>query len=131
MNAVIAITVLALGQYFFFGALVARARRTYNVQAPAMSGHEVFERMQRVHTNTLERLVLFLPLLWLAAQAWQPLWIAPLGLVYLAGRILYWRGYVKNPPKRSFGNILTMASVGILLIATIAGLVQRTLASMP
>jgi glutathione S-transferase len=122
MKITIAITVLALFQFFFFGALVARARKLCDVQAPATSGHVDFERINRVHLNTLERLVLFLPLLWIAAQTLAPAVLAGIGAVYLAGRLLYWRAYVQAPEKRTLGNALTMLSIAALLIASIVGL---------
>ena len=44
---------------------VGRARGRYGVKAPAVSGHEMFERAFRVQMNTLEGVVLMLPALWL------------------------------------------------------------------
>jgi Tfp pilus assembly protein PilE len=55
------VTVLALVQYFAFGMLVGKARTTYGVHAPAVSGHAMFERYYRVQMNTLEVMVVFLP----------------------------------------------------------------------
>ncbi|HLY53305.1 MAG TPA: MAPEG family protein, partial [Steroidobacteraceae bacterium] len=52
---------LALLEFFYFGLAVARARATYKVPAPATSGNEVFERYFRVHMNTLEQLIIFVP----------------------------------------------------------------------
>lgn len=52
---------LALGEFFLFCLAVARARATYRVPAPAIVGHEVFERYFRVQMNTLEQLVIFVP----------------------------------------------------------------------
>ncbi|CAA9892398.1 MAPEG family protein [Candidatus Methylobacter favarea] len=57
------VTILAVLQFFLFGILVGRARRQHRVKAPATSGHELFERAFRVHMNTLEQLVGFLPAL--------------------------------------------------------------------
>lgn len=61
MNLVAIVIGLALIEYFVFGLLVGRARQTYGVAAPAMSGHPVFERYMRVHQNTLEQLAVFVP----------------------------------------------------------------------
>jgi glutathione S-transferase len=122
MKITIAITLLALFQFFFFGALVARARSLCNVQAPATTGNDDFERINRVHLNTMERLVLFVPLLWIASQSLAPLFIAGIGALFLVGRLLYWRGYVQAPEKRKVGNILTMLSIAALLIASIVSL---------
>jgi glutathione S-transferase len=76
MHYVHLVIVLALIQFIFFGALVAIARGKLGVPAPAMSGTPEFERLVRVHLNTMERLVLFVPLLWMAAQFWNSAWMA-------------------------------------------------------
>ncbi len=122
MNFVIAVALLSLIQFFYFGALVAIARHRLDVPAPAMTGPAAFERLSRVQMNTLERLVLFLPLLWLAAQFWNPLWVAGVGVVFLVGRVVYWRAYVRQPEQRGVGNVLSMLPIGVLLLATLAGL---------
>lgn len=127
MNLVILVTVLALIQFAFFGALVARARSKLGVAAPAMSGPPEFDRLVRVHLNTLERLVLFVPLMWMATQFWAPAWVAAAGVVFLLGRMLYWKGYVKNPEARSFGNIVTMLPIGVLLLAGLVGLARAAM----
>jgi glutathione S-transferase len=122
MNAIVCITVLSLMQFFFFGALVGKARARLGVKAPAMNGSETFERLLRVHLNTMERLVMFVPLLWTAAQFWNPLWVSAAGALFLVGRMLYWRGYVRSPEQRGLGNVLTVVSIAFLLLANLAGL---------
>ncbi|HEU4483951.1 MAG TPA: MAPEG family protein [Povalibacter sp.] len=107
MHYVAIVTVLALAQYFLFGALVARARVRYGVQAPASSGHEIFERHFRVQMNTLEQLIIFLPLLWIFAHYVSPLWAAVGGVLFIVGRAVYARSYVRNPKSRSLGFALT------------------------
>ena len=128
MGWIVLVTVLALVQFTFFGALVSMARIQRGVPAPRMAGDEAFERLSRVHLNTLERLALFLPLLWLAAQSWPPQWLAALGAVYLVGRVLYWRGYVQSAPGRAVGNIVTMLPIGVLLVLNLVRLVQQAIA---
>ena len=59
------ITVLAVLITFFFSARVGKFRGQ-GVPAPATTGTPEFERAFRVHYNTIEQLVLFIPLLWLA-----------------------------------------------------------------
>lgn len=119
------VTTLALMQFIFFGALVAKARRRLDIPAPAMTGSPEFECLVRVHANTLERLVLFMPLLWMSAQFWNSVVMAGIGSVFLLARVLYWRGYVMHPEKRKAGNILTMLTLGVLLVATLAGALMR------
>ena len=88
MEAVVIVTVLALVQYTFFGFQVGAVRQKTGAKAPASSGPEEFERMNRVHLNTLEQIIVFLPALWLYAHYVNPLWGAGLGIVYLVGRDL-------------------------------------------
>jgi len=121
------VTVLALIQLLFFGALVARARGLYGVHAPATTGNEHFERYYRVQVNTIETLIVFLPALWIAAAYWSARWIASIGAVYLVGRVLYWLGYVRDPKKRGPGYGLSMLSVLALIVAGLAGILRALL----
>jgi glutathione S-transferase len=116
------ITALALLQYFLFGILAGKARGQYGVKAPAMTGHEVFERYNRVHVNTLETLVVFIPSLWLAASFFRPDWVAAIGAVYLIGRVIYLRAYVSNPSTRTLGYTLSALPVLVLIVMALFGI---------
>ncbi|TFU06635.1 MAPEG family protein [Polymorphobacter arshaanensis] len=117
-------TVFAILVYFALGMVAGRARSTYGVTAPAMTGHIEFEKRSRVQINTLEQIVIFLPLLWLSLGALGDLWAALVGLVWSAGRIIYARAYYADPAKRSLGFTLTMLPTIVLLVATIWGAVR-------
>lgn len=117
-------TVLALIVYFALGIVVARARGTYNVTAPATTGNIEFEKRNRVHMNTLEQLVLFLPLLWLSLGVLGDLSTAIIGMVWSIGRVIYARSYYADPTKRSAGFMLTILPTFTLLIATIVSAVR-------
>jgi glutathione S-transferase len=119
------VTVLALLQFLYFGILVGRARTRYAIKAPAVSGDAIFERYYRVQMNTLELLVLFLPALWMASSHIAPLWIAALGAIYLAGRFIYLRGYVRAPEKRSLGFGLSALPILVLLGIDLIGSLLR------
>jgi len=125
MPYVAIVTVVALLQFFWFGWQVGAARGKYNIAAPATSGNEIFERVFRVHMNTLEQLVVFLPALWIFASYISPLWAAGIGAVFIVGRALYARSYVKDPKSRSAGFALTALPelallIGILIWAVMA-----------
>jgi glutathione S-transferase len=111
------VALLALLQFFVFAGLVGRARGKYGVNAPSVTGHEMFERAYRVQMNTLELLMLFLPSLYIAAGYW------PGG--YVVGRIVYQQAYMSDPARRGPGFLL---SIGPCLILLIAGLVGAALA---
>ena len=61
------VTLLAIGLYFLTGLQVGKARQTFGIKAPAITGNPDFERVFRVQMNTLEWLPIFLPSLWLFA----------------------------------------------------------------
>lgn len=115
------VALVALLQFFVFAGLVGRARGKYGVKAPAVSGHEMFERAYRVQMNTLELLMLFLPALYIAAGYWPAAYVAACGAVYLVGRIVYQRAYMSEPGKRGLGFMLSIGPCFVLLIAGLVG----------
>jgi len=121
MNWLDLVTVLAIAQYIWFGMLVGQARGRYGVQAPAVTGHETFERYYRVHMNTLELLVPMVPTMYLAARYWSPVWVAAAGAVYVVGRFIYLRAYVFDPKTRALGYSLSALPLLGLLVAVLAG----------
>lgn len=118
------VILLALLEFLAFGFLVGRARVKYGIRAPAMSGNEMFERYVRVHYNTLELLILLVPALWIAASYWNPVWMAAAGGIYLIGRILYLRGYVRDPKTRSIGFGLSIVPILFFVLAALAGIAK-------
>ena len=121
MQLVAFVILLALLEYAVFGMLVGRARGKYGVNAPATAGHPVFERYFRVHYNTLEQMVVFVPAMWLYGTYVSPSWAAGLGLVYIAGRLIYLLGYVADPRKREIGFGLSVLPLLILLLGALWG----------
>lgn len=121
MELVAVVTVLALLEYIVFAMLVGRARGKYGVKAPAVTGHEIFERYFRVQQNTLELLVALVPAMWLFGTYVSPTWAAGLGLVYVVGRIFYLRGYVADPAKREVGFGLSVLPLFVLLFGALWG----------
>jgi hypothetical protein len=108
------VTVLALLQFIVFGFKVGQARGRYGIKAPAVTGHEIFERCFRVQQNTLELLIIFIPGLYLFSRYFSPPVAAVLGVIYLIGREVYSAGYVKEPAKRSAGYGLSFLPAVIL-----------------
>jgi glutathione S-transferase len=127
MACVNLVTLGALLEYFFFIYLVGKARGDYGVKAPAITGHEIFERYFRVQQNTLELLIAFIPALWIAAQYWNPTWMAAIGVVFIIGRLLYLRGYVGDPKGRTLGFMLSAIPILVLVGAAVVGAVRALL----
>ena len=118
--AVFAVTALALVEYLVLGTLVGRARGTYNVPAPATTGHPTWERMFRAHQNTLEQLIIFVPSMWIFSTFVSPSIACALGLVFIVGRALYFRGYTAEAAKRGPGFLVSaLAQIALLLGALI------------
>lgn len=127
MPYVAIVTVLALVQLTWFAMRVASARGKYQVPAPATTGNEIFERHFRVHMNTLEQLVMFLPILWIYARFVSPIWAAGFGVVFIVGRFVYAAAYVDNPRKRTLGFVLTALPSGVMMIWILAWAVHAIL----
>ena len=117
------VTLLALLTYFWMGLQVGRARGKSGIQAPAMTGDPILERTIRAHYNTLEWLPLFLVPMWLFAIYWNDLIAAGVGLVWIAGRIVYQLGYVADPSKRELGFLIQALAVAVLLFGSLGRLI--------
>jgi glutathione S-transferase len=116
MELVALVTLLVALEYFYLAIMVGKSRGERGVAAPSIIGDEKFERVFRVQQNTLEQLIIFFPALWIFAYYVSTTIGAGLGLVFLFGRILYARGYVKHPDKRGPGfTIGSLAMLGLLL----------------
>jgi glutathione S-transferase len=113
------VTILALLVYLAMGLQVAFARGKSGIEAPAMTGHPLLERANRVHINTLEWLPLFLVGLWLFAIYWNDRAAAGLGLVWIIGRLVYSAGYRADPAKRSTGFLIQALTSLVLLIGAL------------
>ncbi len=125
MNYVHIVAVLSIVQFIFFGVMVGKARGAYGVKAPATSGHEMFDRAFRVHVNTLEQLVAFLPALLLAGVYWPNPIVAAIGAVFIVGRFLYRKSYIDDPAKRAPGFLLSVVPTFVLLLAVLVGAIIR------
>jgi len=116
MPQVVIVIAVALLQYLFFGMLVGRARMQYKVEAPATTGHPVFERYNRVHQNTQESLIMFLPGMTMFGFYASANVACLLGVVWIVGRIIYLRSYLKDPASRGLGAMLSFIPNIILVV---------------
>jgi glutathione S-transferase len=121
------VTVLTVLFYFYTAFRVARARRTFNVPVPAMSGHPDFDRIFRTQMNTLEWMPIFLPLLWLFAFYVNDIAAAVLGIAWIAARAVYVVGYTEAAARRGPGFGFQAAVCIVLLVGALAGIVASFL----
>jgi glutathione S-transferase len=119
------VTCLAILMYLFFSFQVGKARATYGVKAPATTGDPDFERIFRVHMNTLEWMPIFLPALWLFAIYISDAIAAALGIVWIVGRILYMSGYAKAANKRGQGYTIQAGAAIILWLGATGAILWR------
>ena len=118
---------LALVEFMVFGFLVGQARSKHDIQAPATSGHPEFDRRFRVHQNTLEQLVIFIPAILIFQYYWSPGLAALLGAAFLVGRVVYYRGYVADPAGRTAGFAIGFLAQAVLVIGAVAGALIQTI----
>ncbi len=119
------VTCLAIALYFFTSIRVAKARAAFGIKAPAITGHSDFERVFRVQMNTLEWMPIFLPSLWLFAIYISDPIAAALGVVWIAGRILYMTGYAQAAEKRGRGFGIQAAAAILLWVGALSAIVWR------
>jgi glutathione S-transferase len=119
------VTLLAVAFYFFLATRVAEARGKFNVNLPETTGNPDFERIFRVHMNTLEWMPTFMAPLWLCAIYLNDIAAAALGLVWIGGRALYFVGYSNAVEKRLPGFFIQSTACILLFICATAGIVMH------
>jgi len=119
------VTLLAVAFYFFLATRVAVAHGKFGVQLPATSGNPDFERIYRVHVNTLEWMPTFLVPLWLCEIYVNDIAAAVLGLVWIGGRVLYYTGYREAAEKRLPGFFIQSTACALLFVGALAGIIMH------
>jgi uncharacterized membrane protein YecN with MAPEG domain len=122
MELVFVTILLALLEYTVMAAMVGRARGKYRISAPATTGNPDFERVNRVHINTLESLIVFVPGVWIFGVYVSELWAAVLGALFVIARALYAIGYYKAAEKRGVGAGITGVVNIVLIVGGLIGL---------
>jgi glutathione S-transferase len=119
------VTCLAIAFYLFTSIKAGKARATFDVKAPAISGNPDFERVFRVQMNTLEWMPIFLPSLWLFAIYISDAIAAALGVVWVIGRILYMIGYSEAAAKRGRGFAIQGGAAMLLWLGALGAIAWR------
>ena len=128
MPLITLVILLAAVEFMALGGMVGFARSKYGVKAPATSGHEIFERHFRVHYNTLEQLLVFIPAVWFFGAYVSESWGAAVGAVFIVARILYAVGYVRDPKKREVGSITSFVCQTVLIFGALYGVIRALIA---
>lgn len=125
MEYTVIIIGLALIQYKLFGLRAGIARGKYKIPAPKTVGNEDWERLFRVHQNTMEQLVTFIPAVLAFTYYVSPLWAQVLGVAFILARQYYSHTYIKNPPTRMFPPSFFINV--ILVIGSLVGVILQIL----
>lgn len=118
------VTLLVVLLMFATALNVGRARVRYGIKAPAVTGHEMFDRAFRIQMNTLESAALLLPALWLYAGLIGDRGAGAMGMVWLAARVWYAVAYQKDPARRSGGFGLSFLAFAGLWLGALWGVAR-------
>lgn len=121
------VTLFTLLVYLILALNSALARNKYGVKLPRLDGPDDYLRIMRAHVNTLEQIVLFLPLLWLTAFATNDEMAAMVGVAWPLSRILYALGYYRSVEGRLPGFILGFLVIVALFILSAIHIVRSLL----
>ncbi len=102
---------------------VGRARGRFGIHAPVMTGPPEFERVLRVHANTVENPVLFLPCLWLCVPYYGGFWPGLLGVVWILARAWYAQAYASGGNRGPGFTIAIVANL-VLLLGALFGVLR-------
>ncbi|XP_037531605.1 leukotriene C4 synthase [Nematolebias whitei] len=91
-----AVTVLGVLEQAYFSLQVIYARRKYSVSPPNTNGPPEFERIFRAQVNCSEYFPIFITLLWMSGIFFSQGVSSFCGLLYLYGRLRYFRGYAES-----------------------------------
>ena len=122
------VTCVALVMYFALEGWVGWARGKYGIVAPATTGNPDFERIFRIHQNTLESLAMFLPALWMFSAFVSPQWASALGVLWIVGRLVYARGYAIEAKRRGLGFTIAAFAAVVLVLGAGIGAVMKLVA---
>ncbi len=118
------VTLFTLLVVFVLAYQVGVARKKYNVSVPNTTGPEEFMCVFRAHANSVEYLVIFLPLLWITALAARDEIAAVIGVFWPISRIIYAMAYYKNPKNRFPGFVMGVTVIAILFIISAIQIVR-------
>jgi glutathione S-transferase len=119
------VTIIMLVQFTYFSIEVGKMRQKHGVKAPNMSGHEEFERSNRIQQNTMEQLVIIIPAMWIFGQFFNPLYAAGLGAVFIVARFVYRAAYMKDPSGRTLGFAAGFLAMVALVLGGLVGAVMQ------
>lgn len=120
-------SVVITGFMFFITARAGALRGKHDIVPPKMVGNDEYEIAYRIQGNSVEQLLMFMPIMWIAAYALGDIWGGAAGLVWLIGRFVYAGAMRSDPSKRGTGMVITSAPLLVLMIAIVVNLVMQNI----
>ncbi|KAM8907872.1 leukotriene C4 synthase isoform 1-T1 [Spinachia spinachia] len=117
-----AVTVLAVLQQAYFSLQVIYARRKYSVSPPSTSGPPQFDRIFRAQVHCSEYFPVFLSVLWTSGVFFSQGVSSACGLLYLYGRLRYFRGYSQSSQQRLAPLYFSIRVLWVLVGSSVLGL---------
>ena len=110
-------TALVILMTFGLSAVAGLSRG--ELKPPAMTGNAKYEIANRIHMNSLETLVLLVPLVWLTSIRFGDLWGALACVVWIIGRVMYRQAMLSDPSKRGPGMMTSISPIIVMGVALI------------
>ena len=107
---------------FFQSIMVAKARIKYKIPAPAIIGNIDFERIFRVHYNTLEQMPMILTLLMIFSLTVNSVIASLLAVLWGIARLVYGYGYTQSSKNRHLGSSVSSLILLVLLVGCLYGI---------
>mgnify|MGYP000125201855 CR=1 FL=1 len=124
MELTLAVICLALLQFIFMAGKVGSARTEFDVPAPKTSGPDLWERRFRVHQNTMEMLVIFIPASLIFSVYINDIAAAIVGVLFILSRQWYVKLYMADPESRGKGFVVGILINGGLVLGGLVGLLM-------
>ena len=119
------VVVAALVQYFLFAFNVAAVRERERIPATEATDNERLVRLVRVHANTGEMLIVFVPMIALCGHFFDPHVAAGVGAFWILARLVYRRGYLKDVRSRIPGFYMGDIVLALLTVGTLYGIGRK------
>ena len=122
MELTLGIILIAFIQFLIMAFKVGAARGEFDVPAPKIQGADLFERRFRIHQNTMEQLVVFVPSVLIFSFYICDVIAASLGVLFVVSRQWYSHLYMTDPTSRGKGFLVAFGINSILIVAGLIAL---------
>jgi glutathione S-transferase len=116
--------VFIIAVYYGQSIQVTTKRIKAGIEYPAITGDDQFERVFRAHYNSLENIVIAIPLILIFGFTVNMFWGAIAGFGWGIFRILYALGYSKSAKTRHPAGAISITILFLLFLGSVFGLLK-------